>query len=84
MRISAIVPVGRRVHSPVDAVGWHEQANRVHHAGRKESSPKGAFLKVLQTVQEESQRQRMRVVEVVYAPGMHNGTSPRRMTLTRR
>lgn len=82
MRISAIVPVGRHIHSPVDAVGWYEQSKRVQHTAPKESAPKGAFLKVLQTMQEEQAKERMRVVEVVYAPGVHTGPFSRSMTLS--
>lgn len=69
MRIAAIAPVGSSTAAPVDPIRWHE-SRRVRQVDPYESVRQREFADVLRRLEREPEQRRMRVIEVVAAPGV--------------
>ncbi|HAA54123.1 MAG TPA: hypothetical protein DCE42_05175 [Myxococcales bacterium] len=70
MRISAIGRVHRSNAERVDSIHWHESARRVQSIDAQEAARTETFRSVMDQLKEEPHRRRMRVMEVVSAPGV--------------
>lgn len=72
MRISAIAPVGSSTTAPVDPVRWQE-SYRVRAIKSEGAEKARKYQEVVECLQENPHRRRMRVIEVVSAPGVRPG-----------
>jgi hypothetical protein len=71
MRIGAIGRLGRGDTDRVDAVHWHEaEARRIRAIEAQQQIRVSQFHKVLEELAEEERPRKLRVIEVVSAPGI--------------
>ncbi len=72
MRIAAIAPVGSSTTTPVESVHWQE-SYRVRAVKAEGAEAARKFQEVIKRLEEQPHRRRMRVIEVVSAPGVRSG-----------
>ncbi len=73
MKVSGIARLNRAYPSAVDPISWYESARRVQPIQPEEKIYRKDFHKVMKELEEGAILRKLRVVEIVFAPGVRPG-----------